>query len=275
MNVDHTLATPTILAAYTEFDYEMDSVEITSPMPGSTIHYTLDGSFPSPSSPIYKGKIPIKTAVILNAIVRMPGWHPSFVASQRFKYPVAPWNESVRYLSVIDARDGQSYPTVKIGTQTWMAKNLNYRPRDTAADERFFSNSYNGTAYSGTLSVKNKICPEGWTIPSQKDWRQLRAFLLSQPGFTEDNLGNSLKANGIWNDQNAIDVYGFRAVPDWFETERYVYYSIFGAGFWSKDLDSTGAAQHVRLSSTGAMDLVAFPDEMVETVRFVRCLKVE
>ena len=65
------------------------TVALSTSTPGAVIHYTLDGSTPSESSPVYAGPVPVseKTTTI-RAIAIAPGLPPSSVSSAA--YTIAP-----------------------------------------------------------------------------------------------------------------------------------------------------------------------------------------
>lgn len=72
-----------------------------------------------------------------------------------------------------DSRDGQEYPYVEIGSQTWMMKNLAYDAGNGSwvYDEKDkFITDY-GRLYSFDVAVK--ACPDGWHLPSDLDWKIL------------------------------------------------------------------------------------------------------
>jgi uncharacterized protein (TIGR02145 family) len=109
----------------------------------------------------------------------------------------------------MDARDSQIYRTVKIGTQTWMAQNLNYNISNTSFcynDSASNCQQY-GRLYSSAISGPSK-CPNGWQVPSDSDWN----ILLSFVGSTAPVVG--LKSTVGWDSVgNGVDSFGFRGLP--------------------------------------------------------------
>ena len=133
--------------------------------------------------------------------------------------------------SFIDARDGKKYKTVKIGTQTWMAENLNYEARGSKCggtnneltnENTRYCDKY-GRLYDWTTAMK--ACPEGWHLPSKEEWNKLMDYALSSKSCKSNRgyinfIGECLGARG-WND--ATDAYGFAALPGGYGHYDHVY----------------------------------------------------
>ena len=96
--------------------------------------------------------------------------------------------------SITDIRDNTVYPTIQIGTQCWMATNLNYGTeiphtipqRDNCIPEKYSRPSsliprpsyYQWDelmCYQDAEGLQG-LCPPGWHVPSEPDWNQLFAF---------------------------------------------------------------------------------------------------
>lgn len=145
-----------------------------------------------------------------------------------------PWNPSIAYGSSFDTRDGQTYRTTKIGTQTWMAENSNYRNTTGAKDTvgvcynnsadscekygRLYSwtaamgidSMYNHTTWGGRDVKHQGICPSTWHIPSYSEWTTMQNVV--DTSNTTD--GAKLKSTSGWfGTGNGTDTYGFRALP--------------------------------------------------------------
>lgn len=173
------------------------------------------------------------------------------IGSQAIDTSTIPWNSSVSYDSL--SYGGQTYKTVKIGTQTWMAENLNLKVDSSwcyanSADScakygslyqwaaaMGLDTSYNNKPWSGTLPWKG-ICLTGWHVPSDPEWTTLANYL---GGAT--TAGKKLKSTNGWlYSGNGTDVYGFRALPAGFRFYDGSILAVVGeAYFWSSSENDT------------------------------------
>ena len=119
--------------------------------------------------------------------------------------------------------DGNTYRTVLIGNQHWMAENLN---RDVGEYISFFRDGTRYYRWSGT----NEACPVGWHLPDTTEWRTL----LSYAG------ADALKSTTGWSKNgNGTDEYGFSAYPDGsFYTSYGVQYKGTLVEFWTTAVKS-------------------------------------
>lgn len=142
--------------------------------------------------------------------------------------------------TMTDERDGQTYRTVKIGSQTWMAENLNFETKNSLCvwDSATYC-SLLGRLYrwsdamdsAGTWSGNGEgcgkgkkcvyqvglqeprfrgVCPEGWHLPTTSEWVSL-AYAVDNRDY---NAGKILKSSFGWlEDGDGTDDYGFTILP--------------------------------------------------------------
>lgn len=137
--------------------------------------------------------------------------------------------QNTQYGTFTDERDGNTYRTVTIGNQVWMAENLRYVKGQQASDP--VTCTLYGQLYSP--SQTEWVCPQGWHVPSQTEWEELINFL----GGT-DIAGGKLKEAGTshWTPPNtgAINFSGFSALPaGGFDGNSGAFYRGTRALFWS------------------------------------------
>jgi uncharacterized protein (TIGR02145 family) len=112
-----------------------------------------------------------------------------------------------------DPRDGKTYKTTTIGTQTWMAENLAYKQKDGVYSD--YDNNPDLVKYGYLYEWQSacKVCPTGWHLPSDAEWTVLVNF-----SGGEKVAGIKIKAKTDWGDEweefgYGTDDFGFSALP--------------------------------------------------------------
>jgi len=113
----------------------------------------------------------------------------------------------------------QTYKTVEIGPQTWMAENLNY---ETVEGSKCYDNIEDNCVIYGRLynwEAAKTACPSGWHLPSNDEWNILMKFVNKSCSDNSNcaEAGTKLKAAIGWNTSSGYiagtDNYGFSALP--------------------------------------------------------------
>ena len=148
-------------------------------------------------------------------------------------------NPDYKYGTMKDSRDNKVYKTTTIGTQTWMAENLNYYDENNGnlvGRSWCYNNiakrcDVGGRLYTWTAAMNFEpkymktiadfliekphqgICPDGWHVPDSLDWATLRKYVSE---LEDDNTAVLKSAKG-WNKNKiktpSTDAYGFSAIP--------------------------------------------------------------
>jgi uncharacterized protein (TIGR02145 family) len=211
---------------------------------------------------------------------------------------------------VSDARDGKQYDCVTIGSQTWMAENVNFgvqidslsSPSRDGVVEKYCSgdsptictnagglyewrealglpavcgNQSLGSAGCQLLSPHQGACPSGWHIPSVGEWVTLKSWVDGDNGGVANDEGQSLKSTTYWTGTpgNGVNTYGFNALP--VGGLSYRSYAAAGTNFatwWSVNEVSHDWANYMHLWG-GSGTMVQYANEKMNIAYGVRCLR--
>lgn len=136
-----------------------------------------------------------------------------------------PWNPKINYGLLRDDRDGQVYRTVKIGSLTWMAQNLNYKGEITDTGKKYGSlyrwaealglgsecDSFQDCRDS-LINRRQGVCPAGWVVPDTADFHQLISIATAIVMNNTALSSSVLQASAQW-DSKGRDELGFRLIP--------------------------------------------------------------
>lgn len=152
---------------------------------------------------------------------------------------------------LIDTRDRQTYGIVDIGSQTWMAENLNYHANSWCYDDNLSNCEEYGRLYNWATIMNNEgssdsvpsgvqgICPVGWHLPSDEEWRVLEIHLgMSQSESVDVHYrgteeGKKLKnTTGWYSGGNGTNVAGFYAIPGGYHSKHGNFLDLGAKGDW-------------------------------------------
>ena len=181
-----------------------------------------------------------------------------------------------------DLRDGQTYKTVTIGDQVWMAENLNYAYTDVPYEYNGYTSDSTSWCYNNDPSNCSKygrlytwvaattVCPSGWHLPSTTEWKTLFTAVGGQ-----STAGKVLKSQTGWTAYDGItneDAFGFSALPAGCKYSLGDYdYEGSQAYFWSSSEDGSDYAYNMLLDYYG--DNVRLLNTSKSLGFSVRCLK--
>ena len=224
--------------------------------------------------------------------------------------------------------DGNTYNTVQIGTQCWMKENLKTTkyadgtsisqgfnrnttvaywgyPNNSSSNKSTYGLLYNYKAVmrNSSSSTANPsgvqgICPDGWHVPSDEEWKQMEmevGISQSEAGNTgyRGNIAAKLSGNTGWYSSNIANaagnlvasdrnISGFSALPagnchfytvilevagdPW----RKIYNFAYGAYFWSSTGSSSEVSRYLYFDNAGAGRDTDFAKQDFQSVRCIR-----
>jgi uncharacterized protein (TIGR02145 family) len=166
--------------------------------------------------------------------------------------------------SFSDSRDGKTYKTVQVGSQCWMAQNMNF---DDGYTPCYDYNEANCDTYGRLYAYDASLgaCPSGWHLPSAVEWTILTDFVNNQPAYRCNNnfawIGKAMASTTLWDSSTTTcdlgnNLYlnnrtGFSALPGgWLINGSFHDKGNYGS-WWSSDENNYNDAWIRRLQFNG------------------------
>jgi len=170
-------------------------------------------------------------------------------------------------MEIVADYDGNQYKTVKIGEQVWMSENIrstHYADGTPIKGVSVYDNddanveNYGRLYQWRTITNPSGVCPCGWHVASDEDWKKLEKTLGMSDAEINDTgwrktLNESRKLKKYdkaysWNDKEKEEINnsGFSAVPSGARTRRDLILPFWGGGryadYWTSTESGTSKA---------------------------------
>ena len=163
----------------------------------------------------------------------------------------------------------KAYKTVVIGTQTWMAENLNFNP--PLGHSWCYENADGYCTAEGRLydwPTAMSVCPTNWHLPSPVEWDTLAAAVggMSTAGTALKSISGWYSSAGITN----ADSYGFTGRPSgvFMPPSTFAVYMSIGEWWTSAPILSSAEYRYLHMSSNA----MQYGDYLQSYGLSVRCI---
>jgi uncharacterized protein (TIGR02145 family) len=194
-------------------------IVLSTPTSGASLQYSYDGGS-TWKTYVAGTPVPVKDANTTLSARTVKSGSSSTTATTVYKIADINWDgaPSSSYDTLRDKRTGQTYKKIKIGTQTWMAENLNFAVDSSTCENgnadscAKYGRYYQWTAamaldpkfnttFSGVSLPRKGLCPDDWHLPAKSEIGTLVTASISQ---------EKLKSSSGWKDNldSPADSYG-------------------------------------------------------------------
>jgi len=222
--------------------------------------------------------------------------------------PLLPKCDGVAYDPVAtktfcDSRENKLYKFAVIGTQTWMAENLNYAvggkcyaegvdgvsadsiAKNCATYGRLYDWStamdidsrYNSEVWGGSDVKHRGVCPSGWHLPSDAEWDALMTAIggssTASKHLKAKEGWNSCGPSGSGKDYLCEDTNGFSALPGGDGNSDGSFSNVGNYGLWWSSTEYDSYYAYLRGMLYYRNDVVSGWNGKSSLLQSVRCVK--